>query len=54
MNALNLWWQDNPFIGVGLLIALIVLPLYVSSLAQRITAERAKGRAHRGSAPSNA
>jgi two-component system sensor histidine kinase RpfC len=36
------WWRDEPYIGWGLMISMIVLPLYVSTLLKRITEARAK------------
>ncbi len=36
------WWQDEPYIGWGLLVSLVVLPLYVSTLLKRIHKERAR------------
>jgi two-component system, sensor histidine kinase RpfC len=36
------WWRDRPSIGWGLMITMIVLPLYVSTLLARIHEARAK------------
>lgn len=34
------WWRDHPTIGLGLMLPLIVLPLYVSTLARRLAMAR--------------
>ena len=36
------YWEDHRPAGIGMLIALVVLPLYVSTLLKRIQAERAR------------
>lgn len=36
------WWKEEPAIGWGLLISLVVLPLYVSTLLKRIQEARAR------------
>jgi len=36
------WWQTEPFIGWGLMVSMIVLPLYVSTLLKRIQEARSK------------
>jgi two-component system, sensor histidine kinase RpfC len=48
----NTYWQNKYFLGIGLLVGLVVLPLYVSSLLKKLTiagkraeeANRAKNR----------
>ena len=48
----NMYWQDKLSLGIGLLVGLVVLPLYVSSLLKKLTiagkraeeANRAKNR----------
>jgi two-component system sensor histidine kinase RpfC len=36
------WWRDEPIIGWGLMVSMLVLPLYVSTLLMRIQSERVK------------
>jgi len=36
------WWRDEPYVGWGLLVSLIILPLYVSTLLKRIQDAHAK------------
>jgi two-component system sensor histidine kinase RpfC len=40
--VLSPFWSQHPAIGFGYLIGLIVLPIYVGSLAERIKTERVK------------
>jgi two-component system sensor histidine kinase RpfC len=36
------WWNEEPYIGWGLMVSMIVLPLYVSTLLKRIHEARTK------------
>ena len=36
------WWNEEPYIGWGLMVSMIVLPLYVSTLLKRIYEARSK------------
>jgi two-component system sensor histidine kinase RpfC len=36
------WWRDQPAIGWGLMISLLILPFYVSTLLKKIHEERSK------------
>jgi two-component system, sensor histidine kinase RpfC len=36
------WWREHPYIGWGLMLTLIVIPNYVSTLLKRIQESRAK------------
>jgi two-component system sensor histidine kinase RpfC len=36
------WWRDEPYVGWGLMVTMIVLPLYVATLLKRIHEAHAK------------